>query len=236
MTESARPRRKLGIRWWHKWVGIGIGVLLFIWVGSGVVMLLPGAESRRVTPPAVDWATVTVTPARAAEVGCTGAAGAAVKGIELRRVQSRVVYAVECERARVMVDATSGEPWAITADVARQLAREAYPSDSIISVERLTRRPKGYFASTPVYRVRIADARDTWFYVAEPTGEIARSMKRNRQQTAWGHDLHTLTFLRVLPGREQTRIVLFVVTSVIAIVSILTGYWLGLPKRWRGPA
>ena len=71
MTTSKTGRRPFGIRWWHKWVGIVIGILLIAWTVSGVVMLIPRSSvssAGQGTGAAVDWAAVAVSPARAAQL------------------------------------------------------------------------------------------------------------------------------------------------------------------------
>ena len=78
---------------------------------------------------------------------------------------------------------------------------------------------------------------------AGPAGCIVRqrshphafcSGTHRRVQAQLGHSVHVFTPLKYLPGRDLTRVGTLVVTSLIALVSILTGYWLALPKRWRG--
>lgn len=236
MSAPTRPKRT--IRWWHKWIGIWIGVLLFIWVGSGVIMLLPMSSTfkRGAGLTSVDWPKVVISPAQAIAAAGPADSGVIVRTVELRQIRNRPFYAVLfSDRRKAMVDAVTGVPFQVDSALARQLAADAYPADSITAVERLTQRTPAYYGALPAWRVSFA-GRSTAFFVSEPTGEVGRNTARDRAQSSLGHNLHVLAFLRAAPGGETTRLGTFFGTGLIALVSILTGYWLALPRRWRGPA
>ena len=237
-TAQSRPRRTLpGIRWWHKWIGIAVGVLLFSWTASGIVMMIPQSSVARSGPgtdAVIDWLAVTVSPARAAEVASAAGGGTARK-VDLQRLRDGMVYLVRFDGGRtVLVDASAGVIIRITADRATAIATDGLPEAVVRRVDRIDRAPAGYWGRLPAFRVELDDPRRTVAYVAEATGEVSRTVWRDRVQAQLGHSVHVFTPLKYLPGRDLTRVGTLVVTSLIALVSILTGYWLALPKRWRG--
>ena len=224
-----RSRRIPGLRWWHKWVGISIGTILFIWVASGLIMLLaPSAVARRGEGNApVDWSVATIAPAQAARAATAAAGGGTVQRIEFRRVQHTVAYLVRLDRGkRVLIDAGTGEPIRISAEVAGAIALEALPGAKVSRVERIP-------GNQPAWHVFLDDAAHTEAVVGEESGDIVRSQRGDRLKSFFGHDLHVFMPLRSLPGRDGTRLGSLWVTSLVSVVSILTGFYLGLPRRWR---
>ena len=71
MVEMGFSPQKLKFYSWHKWIGITIGLVLFLWVASGLAMLVPlsptvwGAD---LVEPTLDLAGVTITPSQAAAI------------------------------------------------------------------------------------------------------------------------------------------------------------------------
>lgn len=57
-------------------------------------------------------------------------------------------------------------------------------------VDRLGRATSGYRGPLSAFRVELDDERETVAYVVEETGEVARSVWRNRMQSQFGHSLH----------------------------------------------
>ena len=140
MTTSKTGRRPFGIRWWHKWVGIVIGILLIAWTVSGVVMLIPRSSvssAGQGTGAAVDWAAVAVSPARAAQVAA-GTDGGPAKSVDLQRLRDAMVYVVRFEGGRaVLVDASTGVTLRITSKLAGEIAKDAVPGARVRQVDLL---------------------------------------------------------------------------------------------------
>lgn len=238
MTEP-RTKRMPGVRWWHKWIGIFIGVLLLIWVASGLIMILPASTVSRRTDAGlpVDWSRVTVSPAQAAALAMATAPGATVQRVEVKRIREAVGYVVRLDHGRQMLfDASSGAPMRITSEIAGAIAAEPVPGAKVARVERITAERPGYYGARPAWHVFLDDAKHTEAYVAEGTGDVVRNQRWDRTKDRLGHNLHVFMPLRALPGKEATRLWVLMITGLIALISILTGYWLALPKRWRGPA
>jgi len=242
MSATTRRPVRMNMRWWHKWVGILIGLLLFGWTASGIVMLLPQtpvATLAGVTEPLIDFSQVTLTPAQAAEIAtrlradtATGAE-ANPRTVSLRPVLGTPVYVVTPKRGQpTLVHAVSGEPFVITPERAGTIASQALGDIKVAEVERSTGRPSGYFGPTPVFRVTFADGGDVVAYVVESTGELQRTRRLDRVMSAVGHSFHVFLPLSQLPGGGTTRKGSLIITGLIAIVSIVTGYWLAIPRRW----
>lgn len=233
MKTPQRRRTLPGIRWWHKWIGIAIGVLLFAWTASGIVMMVPPSSVARAGPgadAAINWLAVTVSPAAAAEVA-SAAGGDTVRRVDLQRLRDGMAYVVRFDGGRtVLVDASTGVTIRITADLARAIAKDGLPGAVVRRVDHFDGSPAGYF------RVELNDPRPILAYVGEATGDVRRTVWRDRMQAQFGHSVHVFTPLNSLPGQDVTRVGTLVITSLIALVSILTGYWLALPRRWRGAA
>ena len=239
MTTSPTRRALPGIRWWHKWIGVAVGVLLFAWTASGIVMMMPGSWTSTTgqgTKAPIDWSAVTVSPSRAVQVAGADSGGTPQR-VDLQQLRDGIVYVVRFERGRtVLVDASSGAAFRITPQLASAIAKDPVPTAAVRRVDRMVRAPIGYYGKLPAYRVELDDPRRIVAYVVEATGEVHRTAWRDRLQEVLGHDVHMFQPLRRLPGRDSTREGTLITTSLIALVSITTGYWLALPRRWRGTA
>jgi hypothetical protein len=224
---TPRTRRIPGIRWWHKWIGIVIGLVLLLWVVSGLVMILPvtatGRGGDRGAPP--DWATATVSPAQALQAAVTANGGGTLRRIELKRIRGAAAYQVRLDKGPVvLVDATTAAPIRITAELAAAIAAEGVDGATPSNVELVGNK----------WHLDLGGGRRA--EVHAETGDVTRSARLDRFREALGHDLHVFAPLRSLPGEQATRLGSLWITGLISLVSILTGYWLALPKRWRGPA
>ncbi len=244
MTTSTPPAPRSGtpsIRWWHKWIGITIGLVLFLWVASGLAMLVPlsptvwGAD---LVEPTLDLAGVTITPSQAAAIAVPprsdSAPPAAIRSVVLRPLLGTGVYLVSpADAPPVMVHAGTGEVITVAPESARRIASAAMSGRAPLSVERIVVAPIGYEGRLPAYRMAFDDPSGTVAIVAEATGELARTELRDRRKMLVGHYVHVFVPLKRLPGGDSTRIAALVGTGIIALLSIFSGYWLSLPGRFR---
>jgi hypothetical protein len=229
------------MRWWHKWIGIAIGLVLVLWVVSGIAMmapLSPAVWGADIPEPPLDLAGVTITPNQAAAIAGQHRSDtdspAALRTIVLRPLLGAAVYLVtHADAAPVLVDAGSGEVIAITADRAREIASRAVAGRTPISADRITKAPIGYGGRLPAYRMVFDDPAGTIAIVAEATGELSRTGRWDRRKMLLGHYVHVFVPLKALPGGDRTRIAALVGTGIVALLSIFSGYWLSLPGRVR---
>jgi uncharacterized iron-regulated membrane protein len=221
------------LRWFyriHKWVGVGIGAVLLMWIVTGV--LLSAGEGRgpgRVAPP--DYARATLSPAAAVAAATTGDSGLrAIRAVELDRLGDRVIYRLKgAPRGTALIDATTGERIVIGESLARELAQRAVPGGTIESAELIHANDRGYPGSLPAWRVRIADAEATWFHISED-GLITISTTASRTSSTL-HGLHTFGSLTALHIERRHIRLLLVGASLVALAVVVTGYILSLPRR-----
>jgi hypothetical protein len=106
------------------------------------------------------------------------------------------------------------------------------PGAAVESAELIHRKDRGYAGSLPAWRVRFADGDATWFQVGVQDGRVLLSTTASRRSSTL-IGLHTFGSLTALHlERAQTRLLL-IGASAIAIVGVLTGYILSLPRRRR---
>lgn len=222
------------LRWFykvHKWVGVGIGLFLLMWIVTG--MLLGGGEARRGQAARPDFSTARVAPAEAAAVAQQGdSALTAVREVELDQLGGQLFYRVRGGGGTVLVSAERPERLAITDSMARAVAQAMYPGAAVQGVELVRRNDAAYpNGSLPAWRVSLGDGEGTRVHLAVRDGQLAVSDGGSRLGRTL-HDLHTFAILRGAGlTREPTRLLLRV-ASVIALVVVLTGYYMSLPRAW----
>ncbi len=217
----------------HKWVGVAVGVVLLMWIVTGV--LLSAGEGRgqgRVTPP--DYSRATVSPAAAIAAASTGDSGLkAVRSVELDRLGDRLIYRVKgTPRGVALIDAGTGERIAIDESLARTLAQQAVPGGAIASAELIHANDRGYPGSLPAWRVKFGDADATWFHVGAQDGLVNVSTSATRISSTL-HGLHTFGSLTALHIERRHIRLLLIAASVVALAVVATGYVLSLPRRRR---
>lgn len=222
-------------RWsrsFHRWIAYGGGVIVALWVVTGIVMIFPAPPATRAQPAAViDPAAALRTPSEAAQA--LPANHAPVRSVTLRDLGGRLVYDILLQNARhVFVDATTARRIEFSDSLALALARRVMLDSSVaLNVTRLTTFDRRYrMGMLPAYRVELHDRAGTLIHVAADGSSNATS-GRSRWRGVMGN-LHVFQLPGVsLPARP--RKLLLVATSVLTVVLVVTGYVLALPRRWR---
>lgn len=216
----------------HKWVGVGIGVCLAMWVVTGI--LLRDADDEPALP-AVPLALdrVAVTPAAAARVAGAGGTLGDVAAVELDMVAGQPVYRVRGTRATRLVDATTGTPFEVTEQAARTATAALVPGAVVRGAHLIRRYDRGYAGGAlPAWRVQVEGPGNVLVHL-DAEGRLHRS-DRSRQLHVVTHGLHTFASLGGAGlGHGAIRAV-FLVASLIALALVATGYWMALPRRSRG--
>lgn len=217
----------------HKWIGVGIGLILLMWIVTG--LLIGGGGGGGGRPAAKpDFSRATVSPAAALAVAAQGDSGLIPVGsVALDLVAGRLVYRISGPRGRsVLVDATSGDRVEIGESLAREVAAAIAPQARVQRVLVLRKHDPGYpRGNLPAWRVVLDDRAETWVQLSNDGATVISTADQRGKATL--HNLHTFAALRGLHLGSLGIRILFVVASVISIASVATGYYLSLPKRWR---
>jgi len=243
VTPTRRPpsspyrRTLLSSRWWHNWIGVFIGVILTLWVVSGVIMLLPVSDVSRAGPGTgkpIDWSVATISPAQAVAAAFAADTVLQVDGVSIIRLRDRPVYQVRLHgRPPTLIDAGTGRLITIDKALAVAIAGDPIAGLPVERVELVERRGGGYTGAVPAWHVVYGDDAGTEAWVPVATGDVRRSERADRTRAFWGHDVHVFAPLKEIRGGDRSRKGMLWLTSIISMVVILTGYWLSLPRRWR---
>ena len=241
LTSAPAPKRKfrstfLSARWWHNWIGVFLGVVLTLWIASGLVMLSAPSKAARAAPGTglpIDWSLVAISPAQAVRVAAA-AGNARVRGLELKRFRDGMAYVVRLDpQGSVIVDGATGSIVTVGDSLAAAMASDGMTLPRPARVEKIDQQASGYRGPLPAWHVVFGDAAGTEAYVAIATGEVRRSEKMDRLKATWGHSAHVFTPLdRGSDDARTSRSALWT-TSMLALITIAAGYWLALPIAWR---
>lgn len=232
MTEATR-RNRWPVKRIHRWTSVSVGFIVFIWVVSGLAILLSGEGPPALPLLQVDYTALTISPAQAATTASAARNGARTTGMLLRRLNGRIIYGVSTRSGLVLVDAATGAVVTITAELATAIALEGLaPGTQVTSVERVEQPPVGYGGALPAYRIEIADGHRAW--VVESNGDLQR-LRFGSRLAGFIASFHTFRPLAGLPLGDRSRRPLLWLTSFLAIAVTLTGYWISLPRRTRSP-
>ena len=206
----------------HKWVGLLIGVQVFLWLLSGLVIALidpvkvSGKQWAR--PTTAESQTIDSTrllnPAQLPAERLKNALG-----VDLMMRHGKAVYLVKRADGESLVSAVDASLIVIDKTDAERLAQQDFGGDGVIvSIEpgmapdKETRGKKGAF-----WRVNFSDKAKTAIYISASTGAILE-----RRNTYWRvRDFFWMLHIMDYPGRENFNNPLIITVALIAI-------WLGL--------
>lgn len=248
-TPDWRAAWKVVRRWLyfiHRWLGVAACLLFVLWFASGLTMMyvrfprLQEAERVAHSPP-IDWTRVRLDPQAAID---KAGAKAFPAGLTLSMWGDQPVYRLVAGRKRIGVSAVDGRVIGqVDADQARTVVAAAWPGASPRLLRTLERDQwtvaQAFNAARPLHLFALDDAAGTQIYVGSKGGEIVLDTNRTERFWNWlGAVPHWLYFtaLRSLP-QAWNQVVLW--TSGVAMVSAVTGLWIGLlrvrlRKRYSG--
>ena len=199
---------RFSLIFFHRWLGICVGLMFVAWCISGFVLMYAGiphinAGERLERLPPLDLTTVQVTPQQALE-----AVGGTPFRLRISMQGARPVY-------RINTGAVFGT-WALVyadtgalmkpfdAAAALQWVAERYPEHrDTLRYETLLTGPDMFTHSPalqthmPMHRVALDDAAATEYYVSANTGEaVMKTTRGSRILGFLGYNLHTLFFFR----------------------------------------
>jgi hypothetical protein len=225
------------LRWsrsFHRWIAYGLGLIVALWVITGIVMMIPPGSSTRPVPAVpVDPAAATRTPAEAAQ--SLPNPDIPVRTVTLRDLAGRAVYHFVLRNgSHAFVDAATAQRIEFTDSLARLLARRALvDSTTTMSLTRLDAFDARYsFGALPAYRVELGDEAGTIIHVGAD-GSINPTTRFGRFRAVMGH-LHEfqLPRNRVPDGPRRLSLIF---TGSLTIILVLTGYVLVIPLWRRNP-
>lgn len=226
---------KAWLLWLHKWIGIGLGVIVFLWLVSGMLLIIPSAQAPGLDRSPVDYRGAVVSPSDAAEVVARQAGDTAlVRRLGAVRVLGRSHYMLDLASLRTyFVDMQSGALLEITPDVAGEIARQTTGLDSArLQVTKLTGYNSAYMRGPlPSYRIDFDDPRRTAVFLS-PRDGVVRYTTRALRVKAYIAGFHTFDQLLLLRQSQFTVEAMLHFTSVLGIALVLSGYYLVLPKSW----
>ncbi len=243
----------------HRWIGIVLGLMVFVWFGSGFVMMYypyPELTESR------ELALLRAFEPGSHLVGFRAAARAYLRrgvdvapfpivGGRLELWNDRLVYSLWRENGwqiedAGLVDAASGEVLTpISAGAAARIARAVVgPAPQLARVVLLPMSDHYFMGSEhrgafPVYRVRFDDKAATDVYVSRNAGTIPAVATRLTRITTWlGTVPHWLYFMWLYYDHPDAWTWVNLILPGIAVLLALTGIVLGVyqlfPRRHRG--
>lgn len=238
-----RPRRPhaspyRGLTLWHHYAGLAFGLLALAWIGSGLLSMNPwgllepgssGAERARL-------AGLQLRSGAALDV-MQRLVDRAVPG-DVRLVRSAPfdgsLFLVEyAPLGEARVDAVTLQPAAIGAAALHAAAARLAPGTPVRSAELIGAGDDYYYAHHfappfPVYRVVLADADESRYYVDPRDGSLLRKLDANGRWWRWLFSApHQWDFAPALRRRPVWDVVVIALLSGLSLLA-LSGVWLGI--------
>lgn len=223
----------------HRWLGIGLGVVVVLWVISGMIMLFvgypkltPAEHLARLAPLSSDCC---ISPAQAL---AAIEPRSAPLSLRLTSAGGSPRYLLDSgDGPLVALDARSGERIGpIGPDEAMASARQFAGGGQVQMPELIEEdawtRNSALNHERPLYRVQTADAEDRLLYISSHTGLVVRDATAHER--AWnrlGAWLHWLYPLREVIPKAAWSVALIYGALLAALLTVL-GMVIGL-LRWR---
>ncbi|GJL95369.1 MAG: hypothetical protein DHS20C05_17740 [Hyphococcus sp.] len=158
----------------HLWAGLVLGIQIFLWMLSGVVMTwfhldLVRGERAAFSSPAPELDTTSYASPGGVIAQLDGA-----NRVELRYFRGRPVYEVESMSEAALFDAMTGDRLTpLTEKIAREVAKSDFVGEGKVKQVRLLHNPPAeYKGKTPVWRADIDDQLNTRLYISRDTGDV----------------------------------------------------------------
>lgn len=204
---SSRAART--VRWLHLWTGVIVGVQIILWVASGLAMVVRPLDEVRGTTLRRDPLALTVPAGLPALQN--------VEKLELGQLLGKPVWKLTDRQGKRLLDATTGQPVAITAASAEAIARAGTTLSGPVTVREVTSEaPASDWRETRGFAVVFAD--DVRVYVTVQ-GEIGavRTPWWRLYDLFWG--LHIMDW----QDRETTHGPVIIIVTLTALGVVLTG-------------
>jgi hypothetical protein len=219
----------------HRWLGIGIGLLVLLWFGSGIVMMYVPYPALS-EPERMAW--LAPLDAGQVKVNAWEAWQATAKPgtpdvVRLNTVAGRPAYHFMAAGRWSSVWADNGAMLQVTPAIAAAAARSAAPGSGIRSNELVDLDQwslGGMTGHRPLYRVTADDAAGSVAYVSSHTGELVRDTTRSERAWNWtGSVMHWIYFTPLRRQAEPWRQAVMW-SSAAALLLVIVGMVLGIQR------
>lgn len=222
MMSAVKISRKL-----HKWLGLAVGIQLFLWSVSGFYMVAVDIGIIH-----GDMLVKTQSPNLGDNIDDVKGMGDVqsrypeAQRITLTSVLKQPVYVVDGNSDSRLLDAINGEEISPLDEAhAVAIAEFYYAGDGAVRTAELIRSaPPGEirFMRLPVWRVDFDDAWGTSFYIDPKTGKLS-----SRRHTLWRvFDFLWMLHIMDYDEREDVNNVPLRIVSALALVLVISGIWL----------
>lgn len=223
----------------HKWMAVGVGIFLIVWILSGILMLVPDRyfqpQPKEVSVD-VDFRELDISPADAvAAVEGDPTSNASINWVNLQRIENTMVYAVHLSNGQTrLVDASSGEGFEVSESMAIDIIRSRYPGKADIQNLSLVKEHSLTYpwGPIPAYQIIFEDHPSVWFFVSVNSGDIQRSSWVTRARTAIT-SMHTFEPLNLVFSQQRYRKGLLIALGGVGLGVAVTGYYMSLPSLQR---
>lgn len=222
----------IAVRKFHRYFALVLGVMFFIWIVSGVMMMLPEPTPGALVPreqPKADFTTVAVAPAELIRnFRNHRGAGVEINRIVLRAFRGRPVYEVwpRGEQASLW-DPVSGALITITPRMAELIVRDHVREDvGAATIGRIEKHTIIYpWGPLPAYRLEFENGRGTIAYVSVANGSVTFTDWRKQLWFALA-GLHEFAPLDILFGDSDVRRPVLMIVSLLTLIIVFTGYYM----------
>jgi hypothetical protein len=245
LTRSAPrfPAWVRGVRWLrrmafllHRWIGIGLALLMLLWTLSGIVMMYVSfPETTREER---------LGGLQPLDVGvcCKGVPAGPIDKAQVEMFGGRAVLRWTADDTTHLTDLGSGAEVRVGADEARLVARE-FMARRFGSTPAMTVEPGGldqwtvygqFKAYAPLYKVNIRDAAGTVLYVSGKNGEVVDDTTAHERFWNWlGAVPHWLYFTALRQHAALwSNVVIY--ASLLGTFLTVTGIYIGIRMYGRG--
>lgn len=212
----------------HKWLGLIIGVQLVLWTVSGFYMVVVDLDFIHGDPLVRNLQPAMALDRAAIQFGDISRMHPNATEISLRALptQSTPVYEITVDDQKLLIDARSGEQLSpLPKTTVEALARTYYAGKGGLQSALLLQGSPPLEIQTrtlPLWRADFDDWLETSLYIHPDTGTL---VTRRHRFWRW-FDFFWMLHIMDYEQRTDMNNVLLRVTTVVGLVSVLSGAWL----------
>lgn len=224
----------------HKSIFTYMGIFMFIWVISGIMIAIPtGRISVNISQDTniALFRDATISPAAAfAKVQADIDPGVAINTLNIKKIQNQLYYVFEISTGPPrIIGAGSGDYFMVTPRIAESIVRDRYKiTGQLVSNTTLTKHNVLYpWGPLPTSLLQFdGDNAGTDFYVNHQTGDINVGTLLTRAKKAAGA-IHGLELMHLVTDIKLIRPAILILMGLIMLVGVIAGLYLTLPRGRR---